>query len=104
MATKSLIHRDHWGHEREGYTPDRPQAAYAPAKSLAAPNVPQWLRWEERFSSLGAGFGVIWGARVAATHPSVLDALWETPGPLELCAIGTLIWLHAKWLRSTRLR
>lgn len=104
MATKSVIPRDQWGHEREGYSEHRPQVAYAPAKSIGGPSAPSWLRWEERLGSLGAGFGVIWGVHVAATHPAILDALWETPGPLELCSIATLIWLHAKWRRSTRLR
>ncbi len=104
MSSKGVIHRDLWGHEREGYTYDRPQVAYAPAKPATATPPPAWLHWEERLGSLGAGFGIIWGVHVSATHPAILDALWETPGPLEACAIGTLIWLHAKWHRSTRLR
>ena len=104
MASKAAIHRDVWGHEREGYSQHRPQVAYAPAKSLAGLQAPKWLHWEERIGSLGAGLGVIWGVHVSATHPGIMDALWETTGPLELCAISTLIWLHAKWRRSTRLR
>lgn len=103
MASKGVIHRDPWGHEREGYTYDRPQIAYAPARpatTLATSRV----HWEERLGSIGAGLGIIWGVHVSMTHPRILDALWETPGPLEACAIGALIWLHAKWQRSTRLR
>lgn len=104
MATKPFHHRDVWGHEREGYSQHRPQVAYAPAKPVLGMSTPSWLHWEERLGSLGAGLGVIWGVHVSATHLRVLDALWETPGPLELCAISTLIWLHAKWRRSTELR
>ena len=98
------MHRDLWGHEREGYSHERPTVAYAPARSVAGQLAPSWLHWEERLGSLGAGLGVIWGVHVSASHLAVLDALWETPGPLELCAICSLIWLHAKWRRLTRLR
>jgi hypothetical protein len=103
MASKSFAHRDMWGHEREGYAHERPEVAYAPAKPLAGISAPKWLHWEERLGSLGAGIGTIWGVHVTATHLRIVDALWETPGPLEVCAIGSLIWLHAKWHRSTRL-
>ena len=104
MAIKSVTHRDLWGHEREGYTQHPPEVAYAPAKPVVGVSTPHWLHWEVRFGALGAGFGILWGVHVSATHPRILDALWETPGPLEVCAISTLIWLHAKWHRSTRLR
>ncbi len=104
MASNAFHHRDAWGHEREGYSEVRPTVAYAPGKPLVGTPAPSWLHWEERLGSLGGGFGVIWGAHVAATHLGNLNSLLETSGPLELCAISTLIWLHAKWRRSTRLR
>lgn len=103
MGAKSVVHRDVWGHEREGYSQHRPQVAYAPAKPVVDVSASHRLHWEERLGSMGAGLGAIWGAHVSATHPAILDALWETPGPLELCAVATLVWLHAKWRRSTRL-
>jgi len=78
--------------------------AYAPARPVIGPSAPHWLHWEERVGALGAGIGVIWGVQISTTDPRVLDTLWQTGGPLELCAICTLIWLHAKWRRSTRLR
>ncbi len=104
MASKSIVQRDVWGHEREGYSEARPTVAYTPGKPLAGAPAPSWLHWEERLGALGGGIGVIWGVHVAATHLGNLNALWETSGPLELCAISTLIWLHAKWRRTTRLR
>lgn len=104
MRSNGVVHRDQWGHEREGYSQHAPQVAYAPAKSVAGPSAPGWLRWEERFASLGAGLGLIWGVNVSATNPQVLEALRETPGPLEFCSICALIWLHAKWRRSIQLR
>ncbi len=102
MATKSVVHRDVWGHEREGYSEAR-QVAYAPAKPVSVHSVPGWLRFEQNLGSLGAGAGVIWAVQIATSNLPNLDALLETPGPLEACAVGALIWLHAKWRRSVRL-
>ena len=102
MATKTIVHRDVWGHEREGYTEAR-QVAYAPATSAAMRTAPAWLRFEQNLGSLGAGAGVIWAVQVATSNLPNLEALLETPGPLEACAVGALIWLHAKWRRSVLL-
>lgn len=102
MATKTIMHRDVWGHEREGYT-ERRQVAYAPAKPVAAPSTPPWLRFEENLGSLGGSAGVVWGVQVVTSHLPNLEAILETPGPLEMCAVSALIWLHAKWRRSLRL-
>ena len=104
MATKTVLHRDSWGHEREGYSEDR-RVAYAPAKAAAAPStgIP-WAWLEERIGWLGGAAGIIWSVQVATSHLPNRDALWETRGPLELCGISILIWLHAKWRRSVRLR
>ncbi len=61
------------------------------------------IHTEERLGSLTAGAGLIWTAREATKD---LTSLWQfrllPPGPLEVCAIGILIWLHAKWRRSTK--
>jgi len=102
MATKTFVHRDVWGHEREGYT-EKHQVAYAPAKSASAPSAPTWLRIEQNLGSLGASAGVVWGVQVATSHLPDIGAIMQSPGPLEVCAVSTLIWLHAKWRRSVRL-
>ena len=103
MATKTIVHRDAWGHEREGYVENR-VVAYAPAKAAAASTGISWTWLEERLGSLGAAAGVTWGVQVATWHFADRSPLWETPGPLEVTAISLLIWLHAKWRRSVRLR
>lgn len=58
-------------------------------------------RGEETLGSLTAAGGVIWSVQEATQG---LAELWQLrllpPGPLEVCAIGILIWLHAKWRRS----
>jgi hypothetical protein len=61
------------------------------------------IRTEERLGSLISAGGVIWGVQEGTKG---LADLWKfsilPPGPLEVCAIGILIWLHAKWRRSLR--
>lgn len=62
------------------------------------------IRTEEQFGSLIAAGGTIWATYLATVDYS---SLWQLkilpPGPIELCAIGILAWLHAKWRRSSEL-
>jgi hypothetical protein len=59
------------------------------------------IRGEESLGSLVAAGGIIWSVQQATKG---LAELWQLkllpPGPLEVCALGVLIWLHAKWRRS----
>jgi hypothetical protein len=59
------------------------------------------IRGEESLGSLVAAGGIIWSVQEATKG---LAELWQLkllpPGPLEVCALGVLIWLHAKWRRS----
>lgn len=54
--------------------------------------------------SLIAAAGLVWTAQVG-THD--IYSVWQfsilPPGPLEVCAIGILIWLHAKYRRSVKI-
>jgi hypothetical protein len=58
---------------------------------------------EERLGSLVAAAGTIWAVYVATVD---YNSLWRMqimpPGPVEVCALGVLAWLHAKWRRSTK--
>jgi hypothetical protein len=60
---------------------------------------------EERFGSLIAAGGIVWAAYVATVDYA---GLWRMqimpPGPVEVCILGVLGWLHAKWRRSMKLR
>jgi hypothetical protein len=62
-------------------------------------------RREERIGSLIAGCGVIWAAHLATVDYA---GLWQLrllpPGPVEVCALGILIWLHAKWRSTTKVK
>jgi hypothetical protein len=59
------------------------------------------IHGEATLGSLVAAGGTIWSVQEATKG---LAELWQLrllpPGPLEVCAIGILIWLHAKWRRS----
>ena len=61
------------------------------------------IRAEERFGSLVSAGGTIWMVYVASVDYShLLQLRIMPPGPLEVCAIGVLAWLHAKWRRSIK--
>lgn len=98
-----------WDAGREGYTQGRDK--FVPVVDLRKPTKKSSgegnlvnIRTEERFGSLVAAGGVIWMVYVATND---LDSLWHMrimpPGPLEVCALGVLAWLHAKWRRSIKL-
>ena len=96
-----------WDAGREGYL-DLPRAPmYAPvAKPAIKPSgrrYPFSISTEERLGSLLSAGGTIWATYVATVDYA---SLWQMkilpPGPLEVCALGVLIWLHAKWRRSTK--
>lgn len=57
--------------------------------------------WQERIASLIAAAGMAWGVKVAtANFTSVRTFLVPTGGPLELCGLGILFWIYAKWRRA----
>ena len=88
---------------RDGYTPTPstylPRKAVAPKKSEGVR-----IRTEVRLGSLIAAGGVIWTAHEATRD---VTSLWQLrilpPGPLEVCAIGILVWLHARYRQATRI-
>jgi hypothetical protein len=95
-----------WDAGREAYL-DLPRApTYAPVrKPESKPSGRQYpfgISTEERIGSLLAAGGTIWATYVATVDYA---SLWQMqilpPGPMEVCALGVLIWLHAKWRRST---
>jgi len=57
--------------------------------------------WEERLGSIVAGGGIAWAAAAATHHLEGFNGILFASGPLEICGIGILVWLHAKWRRST---
>ncbi len=96
-----------WDARREGYV-DLPRAPmYAPVREPAGKpsggRYPFSISTEERVGSLLAAGGMIWATYVATVDYA---SLWHMqilpPGPMEVCALGVLVWLHAKWRRSTK--
>lgn len=95
-----------WNQGREGYLATRPGSTVVATPKSSATSPDQKLvsiRREERFGSLVAAAGVIWAVYVGTQN---YDSLWHLqvnpPGPLEICALGLLAWLHAKWRRSVK--
>jgi hypothetical protein len=74
-----------------------------PAKKSSGSGHLLSIRAEEHLGSLVAAAGTIWAVYVATVD---YDNLWRMqimpPGPVEVCALGILAWLHAKWRRSTK--
>jgi hypothetical protein len=93
--------------EREAYLPASPASTYVsvpkPAGKPGGQGHSLGIRAEVRVGSLLAGAGAIWAAYVATVD---YNSLWQMrimpPGPVEVCALGVLVWLHAKWRRSMK--
>ncbi|HUK47797.1 MAG TPA: hypothetical protein VLW06_09400 [Terriglobales bacterium] len=61
------------------------------------------IKTEERLGSLIAGAGIVWASYVVSQNfNGVLQLPPLPPGPLEIGAVGILVWLHAKWRRSLK--
>ena len=91
-----------WDNEREAYT--NSDAIYVARSKHSTPGRRTSIRTEERIGRLLAGAGIIWTAYAAGVD---FARLWRfqilPPGPLEVCAIGILVWLHAKWRCAIKL-
>lgn len=63
--------------------------------------------WMEKVGSLMAGGGVAYAVYVG-TKDMPLNQIWEggfrqillQRGPMEVCAIGILLWLAGKWRKT----
>lgn len=88
--------------ERVGYSVN--YAAPTSAKHIERESFWRQPRNESRLGLLMFGGGLIWAVKVETIDISNFFRLLLTPGPLEICAIGLLVWLHAKWRRSIRLK
>jgi hypothetical protein len=84
---------------REDYLAAPP--SYAPKMRISKPVSQGHIRGEERLGSLIAAAGLIWAVHLL-THNFAGTWNLDTviPGPLPVCGIGILVWLHAKWRRS----
>lgn len=108
MKNHTQIDQVDWDRGREGYLdlPQKPVYASVakPAQKGKAQEPLLAISTQERLGSLVTAGGMIWGAYAATVHFSgVLSLDLIPPGPIEVCALGILVWLHAKWRRSTKL-
>ena len=94
-----------WDKGRDGYV--NSPTAYVPVPKPAAKasggSYLLSIAAEERFGSLIAAGGTIWAAYAATVDYA---GLWRMqimpPGPVEVCILGVLAWLHAKWRRAMK--
>jgi hypothetical protein len=56
---------------------------------------------QAQFGSVIAAGGIVWAVAIASTQLGT-GGLVLPSGPLEVCGVGILIWLHAKWRGSVR--
>jgi hypothetical protein len=99
MAYQANMQPNIWSGEPASY----PAVTVGPIrKPLPIEHISWWrrIKTEERLGSLIASGGLIWSAQALTVDIHDINSLMRTPGPLEFCAIGILIWLHAKWRRS----
>jgi hypothetical protein len=62
-------------------------------------------RSEAMIGGLIAGGGMIYAAYVITKNFTSLSNVTLPPGgPMEIVALGVVIWLHGKWRSSTRVR
>ena len=109
LAVTKPHQSDHidWDAGREGYVDVPRTPTYVPVHKGASPTRGKQhllsIPAEERLGSLIAAGGTIWATYVATVDYA---SLWKMqimpPGPMEICTLGVLAWLHAKWRRSTK--
>jgi hypothetical protein len=99
----SRAHLDKWGYERTGYD-DRPTVAYASSSHHPMDGGFNWIAWERRLAVLVVLGGVSWAARLVHPERHNIAVLWETPGLVESCGISALLWLHAWWRSTVKLK
>lgn len=95
-----------WDRGREGYLNVPVKPTYSPVHNAGKPGGKGGgfsIQAEVRLGSLIAAAGMAWTAYVATSD---YEALWHMqvmpPGPIEVCALGILVWIHAKWRRSIK--
>jgi hypothetical protein len=68
--------------------------------------------WLERLGSLVAGGGITY-ATYLGTKDIPMDSVWAVSsasailhetGPIELCALGIIVWIYAKWRKTVVVR
>ena len=97
-----------WDRGREAYldVPQKRVYASVPKPAQKAKGQGYWvgISTEERLGCLIVAGGMIWGAYAATVaYAGVLSFEIVRAGPMEVCGLGILIWLHAKWRRSTKI-
>ncbi|HXZ80072.1 MAG TPA: hypothetical protein VEG30_09095 [Terriglobales bacterium] len=101
MVSKVRSTGDLWEHEVVDYSANmvslRPVRRHGRQHRILI-GTEEWIA-----NSLQIG-GALWGVYVLLRQPQPWESLIMTPGPLETIGVGALLWLHAKWRNSVKLR
>jgi hypothetical protein len=102
MGTAIRHQSDFWPeHETEQHRPQPQVVAHSSSHSWLW-NLLFGVQTETRVGSLIAAAGLMMAAKTGTMQIPSMANFSFPPGPLELCGIGMLVWLHAKWRRASR--
>lgn|SRR5262249_10225040 len=102
MGTAIRHQSDYWPEHQAGGERPQPQAVTRGSSSSWLWNLLFGIQTETRVGSVIAAAGLIMAAKSGTMQIPSLANFTFPPGPLELCGIGMLVWLHAKWRRLNR--
>jgi hypothetical protein len=86
--------------ERQGY-----EVNYATPRAVkSVDRISFWkrIKTEELLGTLIFWGGICWAVQILTKDIANMFRLLLTPGPLEVCGVGLLVWIHAKWRRSVK--
>ena len=103
MLSKSQVRPVPPPPERIGYTHGEPAISYA-AGDTSGPKLRNYkaVRIEKRLAWLLMAAGGAWAWIESGNHAADAPALIANLSPLEVCAAGALLRLHAAWHRATK--
>lgn len=103
MLSKSQVRPVPPPPERIGYTHGEPVVSYAagdvPALKLRSYKA---VRIEKRIAWLLLAAGGAWAWHESGDHSADPQSFFANLSPLEVCAAGVLLRLHAAWHRATK--
>ena len=103
MGTAIRHQSDFWPEHGSGQQKPQPQVVARSSSSSLLWNLFFGIQTETRVGSLIAAAGLIMAAKTGTMHiPTTLANFTFPPGPLELCGIGMIVWLHAKWRKASK--
>lgn len=103
MGTAIRHQSDFWPEHQAGQPRPQPPVVVHTSSNSWLWNLLFGIQTETRLGSLIAAAGLIMAAKTGTMQiPTSLGNFSFPPGPLELCGIGMIVWLHAKWRKASK--